>query len=114
MTNKKWKAAMLVTAAMLLAACGLTDPSSSLVAGFSIEEVDSLDNRVTFAATAPDTLWWKLDWRDLNTLFDYGTAVYDVAVPVVYGKGFRFWMDFTVWNRRDTVTVTFMSPEGEG
>ena len=101
-----------LAALVLFAAC-LTGPEAKLEARYSVTDVDSLQSMVTFEAQAPDTLWWRLDWVDRGMLFDYGTAVYDVEVPVTFAKGFQFWMDFTVWTLTETVTVSFMSPKEE-
>ncbi len=73
-----------------------------LAARYDVVELDSLRNKVTFEAIAPDTLWWKLEWVDLNILMNYGRAVYNVKIPISYTKKFRFWLDFTVWNQTDT------------
>ncbi len=101
---------------LLFAACGVTDPSPGLEAGYRVGVSDSLRSVVTFYATAPDSLFWKLVWINYNWpdsyLFDYGRAVHSVEVPVIHGKTFEFWMDFTVWNQTDTVIVTYMSPGG--
>ena len=91
-------------------------PLTDLEAGYTVRAVDSLTSEVTFIATAPDTLWWKVVWQDFTSfdalLWSYGTGVRRVSHPVLFDTGFRFWLDFTAWTRKDTVVVTYMSPGG--
>lgn len=100
---------------LLFTACGYGPsgpPLPDLEAGYRVEEADSLRTVVFFHATAPGPFWWRLDWVDIGYLWDYGQAMNEVEVPVIHGKTFEFWMDFTVWNQTDTVVVTYMSPGG--
>lgn len=99
----------VITAMLIITAMGcVTEPEARLEVGYRVEG----DSLVIFEAQAPDTLWWKLEWVDFNNfdsyLWDYGRAVYEVEVPVLHQPGFKFWLDFTAWTKRDTVVVTFM------
>ena len=103
--------------ALLFMGCGVTGPEVvGLEAGYRVEVMDSLRSVVKFEATAPDTLWWTVVWVDFfwpeGYLWSYGQAIHGVEVPVIYGTGFRFWLDFTVWNHSDTIVVNFMSTGG--
>lgn len=100
---------LAAVAAVLLLGCGITEPEIELDARvLRVEQVDSLTDRVIFEAVAPDTLWWKLEWVNLDILLNYGQGVYNVQVPITYPKEFKFWLDFTVWNKTNIVTVTYI------
>jgi len=112
--NKKYLSKLLlpVVAVVLLFGCGVTEPQIELDARvLRVEQVDSLTDRVTFGAVAPDTLWWKLEWIDVNLLLDYGQAVYDVEVPITYPKTLKFLLDFTVWDKTNTIIVSYIPSE---
>jgi len=99
----------LFLALVLCVGCGgLTEPESRLEAWFSVEPVELGVERVTFTATAADSIWWKVDWMDRNMLLDFGQGAERVDAAVAFNVGFQFWLEFTAWTPTDTVVVTFM------
>jgi len=96
-------------AALLFVACGgITEPENRLEAWYTVEPVELGVQRVTFTATALDSIWWKVDWMDRHMLLDFGQGANRVDAAIAFNVGFQFWLEFTAWTPTDTVVVTFM------
>ena len=112
---------------MFITGCSLfTGPPepTTITAGIASDEVALVTDggtlrEVTFYAesTPADTIYWQLDWRDLDLTIDYGVGEpssyngdYRLLVPLTYFSRLKFHLTFMAWGpKSDTARVTFIN-----